>query len=329
MTLQLTVQRETWRAHVHGVAASYADGLWPVVKGNGYGFGRGFLHGLVDELCTPAAPVCVGTVHELGDAPHARPVVVLMPAAASTLARATVAPNVVLSVASVADCDALPTEHTATHAPVAVKLRSSMNRLGASAEELGAVLDRVTRRARAVHSLLLHLPRAGDDEAHAAEVRAWAARLDDHGVDPGIPLSVSHLGAQAFTALRDALDRPLSCRVGSALWHGAKGPLHLGADVLAVHPVRGGQRAGYQLTEVPADGHLVVVGAGTANGVVPLPDGRSSLHFGRRRLTVLELPHMHSTICFVPHGEPLPEVGSSVDVQRPLIGVHPDVISWE
>ena len=39
MTVRLTVQRDAWERHVAAVASAY-DGLVPVVKGNGYGFGR-------------------------------------------------------------------------------------------------------------------------------------------------------------------------------------------------------------------------------------------------------------------------------------------------
>src|SRR4029078_3227433 len=59
--LRLTVQRAAWEAHIDGVAATL-DGLVPVVKGNGYGFGRATLHPLVKGL---ADFVCVGTIYEL------------------------------------------------------------------------------------------------------------------------------------------------------------------------------------------------------------------------------------------------------------------------
>ena len=54
--------------------------------------------------------------------------------------------------------------------------------------------------------------------------------------------------------------------------------------------------AGYRQGVVPADGTLVMVGAGTAHGVHPLDDGRSPFHFARRRLALLEPPHMHTSM---------------------------------
>ena len=62
MTLRLTVDTDDWRAHVDHVVRCY-PGLVPVVKGNGYGFGRGPLAAIAAELSDTLA---VGTVHEPG-----------------------------------------------------------------------------------------------------------------------------------------------------------------------------------------------------------------------------------------------------------------------
>ena len=99
--------------------------------------------------------------------------------------------------------------------------------------------------------------------------------------------------------------------LGTALWHGDKSALHLGADVLDVRPVRAGEPAGYRQVAVPDDGTLVMVGAGTAHGVHPLADGRSPFHFARRRLDLLEPPHMHTSMVVVPAGDPAPRPATS------------------
>ena len=46
MALRLTVQRAAWESHIDAIAAG-VDGLVPVVKGNGYGFGRQTLHPMI------------------------------------------------------------------------------------------------------------------------------------------------------------------------------------------------------------------------------------------------------------------------------------------
>jgi hypothetical protein len=104
--------------------------------------------------------------------------------------------------------------------------------------------------------------------------------------------------------------------------------LHLDADVLDTHPVDAGTPAGYRGDPVPSDGTLVMVGAGSAHGVAPLADGRSPFHFARRRLGLHEAPHMHTSMAFVPAGEPCPAVGDRVDVQRPLITTAVDEVVW-
>jgi hypothetical protein len=116
--------------------------------------------------------------------------------------------------------------------------------------------------------------------------------------------------------------------VGTQLWHGDKSFLHLGADVLATHPIAAGDRAGYQQHSVAASGTVVVIGAGSAHGVAPLADGRSPFHFAHARLSLLEPPHMHSSMVFVADGQPCPSVGEWVDVQRPLITTAVDEIEW-
>ena len=101
-----------------------------------------------------------------------------------------------------------------------------------------------------------------------------------------------------------------------------------GADVLDVRPIRTGTPAGYHQEPVRSDGHLVMIGAGTAKGVTTLPDGRSPFHCERRRLDLHEPPHMHTSMVLVADGAPLPDIGSRVDVQRPLTMTTVDAYEW-
>ncbi|MEZ5256148.1 MAG: hypothetical protein R2705_04465 [Ilumatobacteraceae bacterium] len=156
-----------------------------------------------------------------------------------------------------------------------------------------------------------------------AELEAWLPHLP-----PAVPVSTSHLSVEAFERLADRSGRPLQLRVGTALWHARRDALRLGADVLEVRPVAAGERCGYRQTPAAADGHLVMIGAGTAHGVHPLPDGRSPFHFARTRLALIEPPHMHTSMVLVPDGDPTPRVGEVVDVQRPLTQTVPDRIVW-
>jgi alanine racemase len=313
--VRLTVRSTRWRSHVANVAAT-VDGLVPVVKGNGYGFGRAQLAAVAAEF---ADTIAVGNVHELADVPTGVDRVVLTPtprppiwpAAPATTGPATMGP--ILTVGS--------SEHIAAlggwDGRVLVKLASAMRRFGRG---IGLV-DEARRAGLQVVGVSVHPALAGTMEEHAADVAAATA-----DVPAELPVWVSHLDPATYATL--PATHAYRLRLGTLLWHGDKSSLHLAADVLDVRPVAAGERAGYRLEPVPADGHLVIVGAGTANGVTPLADGRSPFHHARRRLPLHEPPHMHASMVFVAAGEPLPEVGAWVDVQRPLHMTAVDEYRW-
>ena len=149
-------------------------------------------------------------------------------------------------------------------------------------------------------------------------------------VDPSLPVWLSHLDADAYASLPDT--HTFRLRLGTALWHGDKSALHLTADVLDVRPVRAGQSAGYRLGSVDTAGHLVMIGAGTANGITMIDEGASGslspFHHRRERMILHEPPHMHTSMAFVPAGAPLPTIGDRVDVQRPLHMTIVDEYEW-
>jgi alanine racemase len=311
MTLRLTVDRAAWLRHVHDVAG-WVDGLVPVVKGNGYGFGRATLHAVADTI---ANDVCVGTVHELDGIPDGLTPVVLTP----TLEPPTDT-SPVLTVGSPAHVDAI----AGWRGRVVVKLRSSMQRFGTTPDELPNLQAAALTAGLDVVGTSLHLALAGDDGDRLAEVERWLAHLD-----PALPLWLSHLGTDAFSALQHRHPaRTFRLRLGTALWHGDKSFLHLSADVLDAHPVTVGEVAGYRHRRIDAPGAIVVVGAGSAHGIGTLPDGRSPFHFARRRLALLEPPHMHSSMTVVRSGDPCPVVADRVDVQWPLITTRVDETVW-
>ena len=130
------------------------------------------------------------------------------------------------------------------------------------------------------------------------------------------------------------LPRKFKVRVGSALWHGVPKitALQLHADVLHTQPIGVGEIAGYHHTPAPFDGTLVVIGAGSAHGIAPndTPSRQplSPFHFARTRMTLLEPPHMHTSMVVVEAGAPTPRVGEWVDIQRPLITTQVDHVEW-
>ncbi|MFM9037469.1 MAG: hypothetical protein ACKOJ9_07270, partial [Actinomycetota bacterium] len=84
----------------------------------------------------------------------------------------------------------------------------------------------------------------------------------------------------------------------------------------------------YRGVAIDVDGFIVMVGCGSANGVSALSDGRSPIHFDRRRLPLIEAPHRHTSMVLVDNGGSVPRIGDLVDVQRPLINTTVDHVDW-
>lgn len=314
MTLVLTVTRQAWESHVDAVA-SRVNGLIPVVKGNGYGFGRDWLAQRAARLGTHLA---VGTADEVSSVPADRTPVILTPLVNP---RPDLREDAVVTIGSPAHVDG------AAGRPVLVKVRSSMNRHGCAPDVAHELVAAARRAGCSVLGLSVHPPLAGGHQDHVREIADIVRSLDTSLND--LAVWVSHVDGDGLDELRREFDgREWFLRLGTALWHGDKSMFHLGAEVLDVHRVRGGDRAGYRLASIANDGWLVIIGCGSAHGVVPLDDGRSPFHFDRRRLTLLEPPHMHTSMVVIDDDLAVPRIGDRVDVQRPLIMTAVDRIDW-
>jgi len=313
VTIRMTVQRERWWQHAAQVAST-TPGLVPVVKGNGYGFSRAGLASIAVEL---SPLIAVGTVHELHDLPAEAVPVVLTP----TLRMPPEQPEghhpPVLTVA-----DPLHVEVLAGRGyQVIVKLTSSMQRYGTDPERAMALVAHAQQVGLRTVGVALHLPLAGDDHARRAEIVGWLPHID-----PSLDVWVSHLAPDTYAGLPGTHQYKL--RVGSYLWHGDRSTLKLEADVIQTRAVSAGDTAGYRHSRAPGDGTLVMIGAGTAAGVYPLEGGDSPFHFARHRLPLLEPPHMHTSMAFVPADRPTPTLGDWVDLQRPLSQTAVDELVW-
>ena len=304
MTVRLTIDRARWWGHVTDVADA-VDGLIPVVKGNGYGIGRLALADLAAEL---SPIIAVGTVHELDGLPDRVVPVVLTPTLAAPSDEVPV-----LTVASQAHIDALE----GWHGRVIVKLESNMRRYGGTVDLVRRAHDAGLRTV----GVAIHPPTAGSDEDHRDQVVRLLPQID-----PSLDVWVSHLAPTTYASLPTTHRYRL--RVGTYLWHGDREALRLQADVLDTRRVDARTPAGYHQVEVPGNGTLVMVGAGTANGVTTLPDGRSPFHHIRRRIDLVEPPHMHTSMLYIPFGQKVPDIGEWIDVQRPLTMTEPDVVVW-
>jgi alanine racemase len=304
VTVRLTVYSAEWRRHVRSVVDA-TPGLVPVVKGNGHGFGRRPLAEIAADI---SDTIAVGTVHELDCLPDGPTPVVLTP----TL-EAPDDTRAILTVGSLEHIAALG----AWPGRVIIKLASSMRRYGGG---IGLV-EKARAGGLGIAGVAIHPPLAGTAAQHRVDVERW---LD--AVDPSLEVWVSHLPPSEYALLPTS--HRYRIRLGTTLWHGDKSALRIEASVLHTTTIAAGERAGYRLGTAVRDGTLVMIGAGTANGVHPLADGRSPFHHERRRLELIEPPHMHTSMAFVPAGDVCPSTGTWVDVQRPLTTTLVDETRW-
>lgn len=327
MTLTLTVDAANWNRHVDGTAAQ-VPGLVPVVKGNGYGFGRVWL---AERAATLSPVMAVGSIHEVADVPSNYTAIVLTPTLSFPF---PLRDNAVLTVGSHDHIRAAAQAGSSGPArtparQVIIKLRSTMRRYGVEPTDAPTLIQAGREAGLQITGLSIHPPLHGTSADHRQEIATLIEAADTAGVDPTLPVWVSHVDLEDYEALRRHFaQRDWHLRLGTPLWHGDKSMFSLQADVLDVVLVGAGSVVGYRGGRIDRDGHLVLVGCGSAHGIAPLADGRSPFHFQRRRLELVEAPHMHTAMCFVPQDESLPLVGDLIDVQRPLTQTTVDSIHW-
>ncbi len=333
MALILHVHGERWRAAQQAVLTDH-PGLVPVVKGNGYGFGRGLLLEEAHRLGVPM--VAVGTYTELPEAlaGFAQDVLVLEPYRATIDGDLPDLHNnrVVHTVTTREDLadlrDAQP------QARVVVEGLTSMNRFGVPLSDLPAFAS----SARG-EGITLHLPLGS---GHVAEISRFV-----EAVPGNARWYLSHVtGAELRELAQRFPDREFRPRVGTALWLGDPGAHEVRADVLDVRAVNGEARAGYRQRPVPA-GHLLVVSGGTSHGVamespaaaatvrqraIAVTEGLlEAAHRVRSPFTVSGVaprfvvpPHMQCSLLALPAGVPPPSIGDTVPVRMRLTTAYPD-----
>ncbi len=328
--LTLYVDRPRWERHLRGVFEA-DPGTVPVAKGNGYGFGNHRLAEVAQQLGAPT--LAVGTYAEIDEVTDAftGDVMVLSPWRPFD-ARATYDDHVVHTIGRVEDLRALA---TAGERPrVVLELVTSMLRHGFTARGLRQAARHLD--GLSVEGFALHLPMAHG--SHGTEVERLMTDIVASGI-PSRRVFVSHLTEGELAGLRASYaDFAWLPRVGTRLWLGDRGALRPRASVLDVHEVQRGDVFGYRGRTAPRAGHVVVVSGGTAHGIgleaptsgATVKDraariakgGLDAAGFVRSPFTIAgkqrlfaEPPHMQASMLFVPHGVPLPEVGTEVDVR--------------
>ncbi|MGD9959893.1 alanine racemase [Nocardioides sp.] len=342
MSLTLNVDGPRWRAHLRATVAA-SPGIVPVIKGNGYGFGKSRL--ATEMAALELDTIAVGTYDEIqlamdfpGD------LVVLTPwrpfGSAIDLVLNDQAPHdrLIHTVSRLQDLEDLLTRQPT--ARFVIERATSMLRHGMTARELREAdgilrgLETPEHPAR-LEGVSFHLPLAGSNLSQAR-------RLMTDVVASGLPthtIWVSHLTRTDLTALRTAYaDFTIRPRIGTDLWLGDRSALRVTATVLDRHHVERGDTFGYRGRTAPKAGTILVVSGGTSHGIgLEAPSGDLSMKaraatlarggldavgfvrspysvFGKQRLFA-EPPHMQASMLFLPQGALVPSVGDEIEVR--------------
>lgn len=335
MALILHVDGTRWRA-AQQAALRRLPGLVPVVKGNGYGFGRALLCGEAHRLGVPT--IAVGTYVELPEAladfggdvlvlePYRAPIHGGLPDLHNTRA--------VHTVTDPEDLADLRSVHPG--ARVVVEGLTSMGRFGMPLSSLASFVA-----SAGGEGVTLHLPLGS---GHVAEISRFVDAVPDVGA-----WFLSHVTAPELVELSSRFPgKRFMPRVGTDLWLGDKDCYEVRAHVLEVRPLADGDRVGYRQRPQPA-GHLVVVSGGTSHGVamespaaaatvrqraIAVAEGAlQAAHRVRSPFTVsgtmprfAEPPHMQCSLLTLPDGVTPPAVGDTVPVRMRLTTACPDAV---
>ncbi|MFL6088852.1 MAG: alanine racemase [Aeromicrobium sp.] len=349
MTFDLVVDAGRWRRHLDAFAAD-VPGLVPVIKGNGYGFGRHLLGAEAERL--GAAQIAVGTHPEAAEALgwFDGDVLVMTPwrpyFSGPAIETALADSRVIHTVSRIEDIDGIATA-AGRAVRVVIEGETSMARHGLDRHELAAAAGAAD--AVGVEGFGIHLPLM---PTNLAEADAWAGRLLASQLDTST-MYVSHLTPYELADLRNRRpDLDIRPRIGTALWLGDLGALSTRAAVLDVHQITRGERVGYRQRAMPRDGHLLVLSGGTSHGLgLEAPRATGSTVDRAKRLArggleaagfalspfvvagkqrwFAEPPHMQSSLVYLPASVRPPEPGDTVTAAVRFTTTTFDTVSFD
>jgi len=326
MSLILHVDGAKWRAHLATVLAESDAQIVPVIKGNGYGFGKKVLATEAKDLNLPV--VAVATVAEANEIETVFPgeILLLSPSASSDSERVihTISPH--SSVFS----EKLPKKFV-------IELLSPIHRHGFALSDLGNALEKYSKGGKC-EGIAIHLPI--DQKSSASE---WIDKSLQSITERGIDTSefnnsvwVSHISKNDLAKLKLKWPQIVwKIRIGTKLWLGDRTSLKAKAQVLDLHAIEKPTSVGYRQYRV-GRGWLVIASGGTSHGVgleiaTPKRDflsqvkaltksflnlfgwNPSPFSWNGKKLEFAEAPHMHLSLLTF-KGKNAPKVGSELDV---------------
>jgi len=307
MTFSLNVNATKFRGHLVSVMNSYATAgaeLVPVIKGNGYGFGRGVLASEAARLGSNR--IAIGTVWELGQslADFAGEILVLEPFNSSDTSavaqwREHLEHNADRIIVTVSNVD-LAAVRAAGAKNIYLEGKTSLSRFGILHLDMQSIENFNDLK---VQGLSLHLPIVqpaikvdATTEISSAfngatlsksmtETWNWVVLYQELATKFALPkhLSLSHITESQLKSLKKMMhsynfDMEIEVRVGTKLWLGEPSALQATGTVLQIHELMNSRTVGYQQTNSGNNKRLIVVSGGTAHGVaMAAPSTASSL----------------------------------------------------
>jgi len=331
MTFRLTIDEPRWDESVRQATQHY-PGVVPVIKGNGYGFGRGRLAALSARLGVDT--VAVGTEAEAASVrmEFAGSIVVLEPLTLAELRRPSAQASYLIRTVAHAEVVRQLAQPGSPSPEVILELDSPVHRHGVPLSEL-PLLAAPLRELR-LAGVAMHLPSEGDRHRVLESVYQALAALRKAGIVAGT-FWVSHLTPPEQAEIQAAEPglriRP---RVGTNLWLADRQAFTVTGTVLDVRQAPHGQAVGYRQRRV-SGGCLVVVSGGTAHGVglysisarggwagvlknAALGAARgagwspSPFSWAGHRLHFADVAHMQVSMLVVPAGVAPPRVGDEL-----------------
>lgn len=307
MTFLLKVDAEKFRGHLVSIMNSHATAgseLVPVIKGNGYGFGRRLLADEASRLgCNRIA---IGTVWELGQAlaDFSGQILVLEPFNSNDISAVAQwrthlehnSDRVIVTVSNV-DLAAVRSEGAKN---VYLEGKTSLSRFGILHHDMQSITNFSDLN---VLGISLHLPivQSASKVDATTEISSafngatlsqtmtetwnWIVLYQELSTKYSLPkhLSLSHITEDQVKSLKKMMqsynfDLSIEVRVGTKLWLGAPSSLQAAGTVLQIHEITHKQTVGYQQTETGNNKRLIIVSGGTAHGVaMAAPINASSL----------------------------------------------------
>lgn len=305
MTFSLTVDAIAFRKHLVDTRErleQHEATLTPVIKGNGYGFGKEIL--ARECVLLGVSRIAIGTVWELETAlsQFNGEVHVLEPLVASDYLAITqwqklTAHHAQRIIATIASDDLLLAQSVGI-TNVILDAQTSLTRFGLSLHELIRVVADLPENLT-IRGLSLHLPIVGPQirqadllevsnnlrqeapSSRVLEVSSWLMTYREIAAEHQLPLhvSLSHINEDDLARLHSHHPEfSIDVRMGTALWLGVRSALQAQGTVLAVHDVLAQQHVGYQQVASNKGQRLLVVSGGTAHGVaLAAPTQRGTL----------------------------------------------------